>query len=132
LNTQQAVLVKANRGIVSENLNDAIVDAMQDLKAKKIIKLDLRKLHDAPTNYFIICEGDSTVQVRAISDSIYRKVKETMQTAPSHIEGGVQATWVVMDYFDTVVHVFHRETRLFYELEDLWSDGIETIYEDLN
>ena len=115
----------------AEQLNDIIVDAIQDIKGKKIVKIDLRKLHDAPTNYFIICEGDSNVQVRAITDSIYRKVKETYQTTPAHVEGGLQSTWVVMDYFDVVVHIFHRDTRSFYELENLWSDGNVTEYADL-
>jgi ribosome-associated protein len=129
LSTQEKIYQK--RAIPAEMLNDAIIDAIQDLKGKKLIKLDLRKIHDAPTDFFIICEGDSNVQVRAITDSIYRKVKESYQTTPSHIEGGLQSTWVVMDYFDTVVHVFHRDTRAFYELEDLWSDGVLTTYEDL-
>ena len=115
----------------AEQLNDAIVDAMQDIKGKKIVKIDLRKLHDAPTNYFIICEGDSNVQVRAITDSVFRKLKDLHQTTPSHIEGGTQSTWVVMDFFDIVVHVFHRDTRGFYELEDLWSDGKLTEYADI-
>jgi ribosome-associated protein len=119
------------QAVPAELLNDIIVDAIQDIKGKKIVKIDLRKLHDAPTNYFIICEGDSNVQVRAITDSIYRKVKDTYQTTPTHIEGGLQSTWVVMDYFDVVVHVFHRDTRSFYELEDLWSDGILVQYDDV-
>jgi ribosome-associated protein len=129
LSTLQAAI---NRQTVpAEMLNDVIVDAIQDIKGKKIIKIDLRKLHDAPTNYFIICEGESNVQVRAITDSIYRKLKEVYQTTPTHIEGGLQSTWVVMDYFDVVVHVFHKDTRSFYELEDLWSDGSMTEYMDI-
>jgi ribosome-associated protein len=130
LSTQQAVLQKKSVG--SEALNDTIVDAIQDIKGKKIIKLDLRKLYDAPTDFFIVCETESNVQARAITDSIYRKVKENLQITPSHIEGGLQSTWIVVDYFDTVVHVFQRETRAFYELEDLWSDGKATEYEDLD
>jgi ribosome-associated protein len=130
LSTQQAVLKKKSVG--SEALNDTIVDAIQDIKGKKIIKLDLRKLYDAPTDFFIVCETESNVQARAITDSIYRKVKENLQITPSHIEGGLQSTWIVVDYFDTVVHVFQRETRAFYELEDLWSDGKATEYEDLD
>jgi ribosome-associated protein len=129
LSTQQAFLKK--QAVAAAQLNDVIVDAIQDIKGKKIVKIDLRKLHDAPTDYFIICEGESNVQVRAITDSIYRKIKETFQTTPSHIEGGLQSTWVVMDYFDIVVHVFHRDTRNFYELEDLWSDGVLKQYDDL-
>ena len=129
MSTQTAVFKK--QAVASEQFNAVIIDAIQDIKGKKIIKIDLRKLHDAPTDYFIICEGDSNVQVRAITDSIYRKIKESFQTTPSHIEGGLQSTWVVMDFFDTVVHIFHRDTRSFYELEDLWSDGNVKLYEDL-
>jgi ribosome-associated protein len=130
LSTQQVTFKK--KVIPAEALNDLIVDAIQDIKGKKIVKIDLRKLHDAPTNFFMICEADSNVQVRAITDSIYRKLKEAHNVTPTHIEGGLQSTWVVMDYFDIVVHVFYRDTRRFYELEDLWSDGIFTEYEDLS
>ena len=130
MSTQQAVFKKNT--VTSTDLNDMIVDGMQDIKAKRIVKIDLRKLYDAPTDYFIICEAESNVQVRAITDSIYRKVKENLQITPSHIEGGLLSTWIVMDYFDTVVHVFLRETRAFYELEDLWSDGATTEYQDLD
>ena len=130
MSTQQVVFKKNT--ITSADLNDMIVDGMQDIKAKRIVKIDLRKLYDAPTDYFIICEAESNVQVRAITDSIYRKVKENLQITPSHIEGGLLSTWIVMDYFDTVVHVFLRETRAFYELEDLWSDGETSEYQDLD
>lgn len=129
MSTIQAAMM--TQAVPAEMLNDVIVDAIQDIKGKKIVKIDLRKLHDAPTNYFIICEGESNVQVRAITDSIYRKVKEVYQTTPTHIEGGLQSTWIVMDFFDTVVHVFYKDTRSFYELEDLWSDGALTEYVDI-
>lgn len=129
MSTIQAAMM--TQAMPAEMLNDVIVDAIQDIKGKKIVKIDLRKLHDAPTNYFIICEGESNVQVRAITDSIYRKVKEVYQTTPTHIEGGLQSTWIVMDFFDTVVHVFYKDTRSFYELEDLWSDGALTEYIDV-
>lgn len=130
MSTQQAVFKK--KSVTTDALNDTIVDAIQDIKGKRIIKIDLRKLYDAPTDYFIVCETESNVQARAVTDSIYRKVKENLQITPSHIEGGLQSTWIVMDYFDTVVHVFQRETRAFYELEDLWSDGKATEYADLD
>jgi ribosome-associated protein len=106
-----------------ENLNQAIIEGIRDKKGKNIIQLDLRKLGDAPADYFIICEGDSSTHVKAISDSIYKKVKDELGTAPTHTEGSSSATWVLMDYFNIVVHVFHPETRHFYELENLWSDA---------
>jgi ribosome-associated protein len=114
-----------------EELNNLIIDSIQDIKGKKIVKLDLRHLEDAPTDFFIICEGESNVQVKSISDNIYRRLKQEANSIPSHIEGQQTATWVLVDYFNTVVHVFHKESRAFYELEDLWGDAIFTEYEDL-
>ncbi|HRI60573.1 MAG TPA: ribosome silencing factor [Saprospiraceae bacterium] len=110
----------------SEQLNHLIVEGIRDKKGKNIVQLDLRKLGDAPADFFIICEGDSNTHVKAISDSIYKKVKEEMNTMPSHTEGSANAKWVLMDYFNTVVHVFYPETRQFYELENLWSDAEST------
>lgn len=110
----------------AEQLNQLIVEGIQDKKGKNIIQLDLRKLGDAPADFFIICEGDSNTHVKAISDSIYKKVKDEMDTMPSHTEGSSNAKWVLMDYFNTVVHVFYPETRQFYELENLWSDAETT------
>jgi ribosome-associated protein len=106
-----------------EQLNHLIVEGIRDKKGKKIVQLDLRKLGDAPADFFIICEGDSNTHVKAITDSIYKKVKEEMDTAPAHSEGSSNSRWILMDYFNTVVHVFHPETREFYELEHLWSDA---------
>jgi ribosome-associated protein len=114
-----------------ENLNHAIVEGIRDKKGKNIIQLDLRKLGDAPADFFIICEGDSNTHVKAISDSVYKKVKDDLQTAPTHTEGSNDAKWVLMDYFNTVVHVFYPETRHFYELENLWSDADVTEYGEI-
>ena len=88
-------------------------------------------LISAPADFFIICEGESTTQVKAISDNIYLRLKEEERISPSHIEGQRTAKWICMDYFSTVVHVFHKDSRTFYELEDLWSDAIFTEYENL-
>lgn len=115
-----------SRNTDSEQLNHFIIEGIRDKKGKNIIQLDLRKLGDAPADFFIICEGDSNTHVKAISDSIYKKVKEELLTMPSHTEGSTNAKWILMDYFNTVVHVFYPETRQFYELENLWSDAEAT------
>lgn len=114
-----------------EELNDLIIDSIRDIKGKNIIKLDLRQLDDAPTDFFIICEGDSTTQVKAIADNINLRLKREENTLASHIEGINSAAWVCMDYFNTVVHVFHPEKRSFYQLETLWSDAKLTEYASL-
>jgi ribosome-associated protein len=115
----------------SEQLNHLIVEGIRDKKGKNIVQLDLRKLGDAPADFFIICEGDSNTHVNAITDSIYKKVKEEMSTMPSHMEGSANAKWILMDYFNTVVHVFHPETRHFYEIESLWSDAESTEFAEV-
>lgn len=115
----------------TEELNELIIDSIQDIKGTNIVKLDLRQLEEAPTDFFIICEGNSNTQVKAISDHIHKRLKQESQATPSHIEGTSNALWICLDYFTTVVHVFYRETRLFYDLEDLWSDAKFTEYESL-
>lgn len=117
--------------VPTETLNDLIIDSIQDIKGKKIVKLDLRDLDDAPADYFIICEGDSNTQVRAIGDNIFGRVKKEGYTLPLHHEGQQHSMWVCLDYFTTVVHIFYKETRAFYELEELWSDATLTEYESL-
>jgi len=93
--------------------------------------LDLREIDEAPTDYFIICEGESTTQIKAISDNIHRRVKEELKIRPNHREGVTESKWILVDYFNTIVHVFYPETRQFYDLEDLWRDATFTTYEDL-
>lgn len=115
----------------SEELNDLIIDAIQDIKGKEIIKLDLRNISDAPTDFFIICQGDSTTQIRAISQNIDKRAKDELSTKAYHIEGIIGSKWVLVDYFTTIVHVFYPETREFYNLEDLWVDAIVTKYENV-
>jgi ribosome-associated protein len=108
--------------------NDLIIDAIQDIKGKNIVKIDLRRLKERPTDFFIICEGDSIVQVRAIAERIRTRVRDEAGRRPGHLEGGTNSVWILVDYFDVVVHVFHPEMRSFYQLERLWSDGDFTEY----
>lgn len=113
-----------------EGLNDLIVDCIQDIKGKRIIKLDLRELDDRPSDFFIICEGDSTVQVKSIAENVKKRVNAEMNIHPGHYEGQIGASWILVDYFNVVVHVFYHETREHYELEELWNDAKITEYED--
>jgi ribosome-associated protein len=114
-----------------ENFNDLIIDAIQDIKGQNIVKLDLRKLSDSPADYFIICEGESTTQVRSIAENVARRTKNELKISANHIEGLGSSIWVVVDYFDVVVHVFYKETRDFYDLEDLWSDAEFSEYQNI-
>lgn len=117
--------------LTTEEFNDLVVDSIQDIKGKNIVKLDLRQLEEAPCDFFIICEGDSNTQVKAIFNNIYKRVKQEAGLLPTHAEGQNNALWICLDYFDTVIHVFYREKRAFYQLEELWGDALFTEYETL-
>lgn len=106
-----------------------VVAAMQDKKAKEIISLDLSDIPTAVTRYFVICHGTSKTQVDAIYDNILEKVNNNCGIHPSHREGYENSEWILIDYFDVVVHVFLEETRNFYSLESLWADAKLTTYE---
>ncbi len=124
-------IIKSEQLVTEQELNDLIIDAIQDIKGKNIIKLDLSELHDAPTNTFVICEGESTTQVKAISENIKLRLKKELGEYPVNSEGQESSTWICIDYFNTVIHIFYPETRKFYELEELWSDARFTEYQDL-
>lgn len=112
-------------------LNELIIDSIQDIKGKNIIKLDLRNLDEAPSDFFIICEGDSSTQISAIAGNIHKRTKEEMGQRPTHREGLNSSTWVLVDYFNTIVHIFHSEAREFYSIEELWGDAEFTEYQNL-
>lgn len=90
-----------------------------------MVTLDLRKIKDAPSDYFIITHGDSNTQVRAIYDHVIEKVREN-KILPYRTESGRGAEWMIIDFVDVTVHVFYREKREFYALEELWSDARRT------
>ena len=98
-----------------------VVKAALDKKATNVVVLDLRKT-PAFTDFFVLCSGQNVRQVKAIADA----VEESMRAAkvrPAHIEGYDRAEWVLMDYFNFIVHVFAPQTREFYSLERLWADA---------
>jgi ribosome-associated protein len=96
---------------------------MQDRKALEIAVLDLRHIQNAIADYFIICSGNSDTQVDAISESIEAEVYKTTRLHAWHKEGRENREWVLLDYADIVCHVFKKEKRRFYGLEDLWGDA---------
>jgi len=101
-------------------LQRLIVDAVDDKKAFDIVLLDLRNRTDI-TDYFMICSGNSRMQVQAISDSILEKTRG----APYKVlvtEGYANGNWVIMDLSDIIVHIFQKDTRQQYDLERLWGD----------
>ena len=99
------------------------VDAALGKKAVDVVAMDLRGL-SGEVDYFVVCSGESDIQMRAIVDGIAQAIKEQTGERPSHREGRPgQNRWIVLDYFDLAVHVFDAEARAHYDLERLWGDA---------
>ncbi|MEO6166318.1 MAG: ribosome silencing factor [Chitinophagales bacterium] len=101
-----------------------IILAIQEKKGENIVSIDLRNIADAVCNYFIVCDATSTTQVKAIAENIMQQTEEVLREKPWHHEGTRIAEWILLDYVDVVVHVFLTPHRKFYQLEELWSDGV--------
>lgn len=100
-----------------------IIKAIQEKKGENIISLDLRKIPEAVSDYFVICEAASTTQVRAIADFIEEAIKKELGENPYKHEGYTALHWVLIDYVNIVVHIMLKDTRKFYKLEEMWSDA---------
>ena len=94
------------------------IAAAEDKKAVDVVLLDLRKAAGF-ADYFLICSGTNPRQIRAIADGIIEALA-AQNSKPAHVEGYGQSEWILLDYFDFIVHIFAPETRLFYGLERLW------------
>ena len=107
-----------------------IADAMLEKKGQEVVSLDLRPIGTAISDYFIVCNADSTPAVVAIADNIEERMLEKCKRKVVRTQGKENAFWVIMDYGDIVVHIFQTAYRSFYRLEDLWADAERTVYED--
>ncbi len=109
-----------------------ITEGIQEKKGKRIVIADLTHINDTICNYFVICEGDSSLQVSAIKDSIKDFTTKKNQFRPLAIDGENNAEWIAMDYADVIVHIFLPEKREFYNLEHLWADAKLTNIPDID
>lgn len=107
----------------NSKLFKTILRAIQEKKGEHIVSLDLRKIPEAVSDFFIICEATSTTQVKAIAEHVEHLVKEECGENPYRHEGKNALQWVLVDYVNVVVHIFQPETRKFYRLEEMWSDA---------
>ena len=122
---------KSVKGVKTEQLIDAIVEGIQRKKGIDIVKIDLTKINHTECKYFIICHGNSNTQVDAISHSVEDTVIELLNEKVWHTDGYQNSIWVLLDYADIMVHVFQKEARKLYDLENLWADAhVEYIKED--
>lgn len=107
---------------------DLVVKTAQDKKGKDILLLDLRKIPNSISDFFVICHGTNRVQVEAIMKAIEEAVFKKAGIHAWHKEGVQNAEWILLDYVDVVVHIFQQNQRIFYHLEDLWGDAKITKY----
>ena len=109
---------------------DTIAEAMLEKKAENVCALDLKKIGTAITDWFVICNADSTTQVAAIADNIEERKKKKCGRKVARMQGKENGFWVILDYLNIVVHIFQTEYRNFYRLEDLWADAERKEYKD--
>jgi len=121
----------ANQPNGVDKLAEITTHGLLEKKAHNIVKIDLRELTSSVTDIMLICHGDSDRQVTAIADSVVDEVKKALGENPFSKEGYQMGEWVLIDYVNVVVHVFKRDIREYYSIEDLWADGkTQVITED--
>lgn len=114
------------------SLRPMIIEGIQERKGRAIAVVDLSEIESAPVSEFIICQGNSSQQVAAIADSVRDYLLDNYGIKPYNYDGYRNAQWIVIDYGNTLVHVFTRETRQLYNLEELWADAPITEIPDLD
>ncbi|MBQ6046385.1 MAG: ribosome silencing factor [Bacteroidales bacterium] len=97
--------------------------AIDEKKGENVVLLDLREITTAPAQWFVIASGNVPSHVSALADAVYEVVKKATGEMPKKVEGYDNAEWVLLDYFDVVVHVFQKDKREYYRLDELWADG---------
>jgi ribosome-associated protein len=117
---------ESGTGLLLENVAKGIFDK----NGHDVLKIDLRKLENRITDFFVICHGSSVTQVDSLCDSVEDAVRLGTGEKPWHVEGLDNCFWVLMDYGDVVVHIFLEEYRHFYSLESLWADALVEAMED--
>ena len=115
---------------MEKNVLKVITDAMLEKKGQQVVSLDLSSIGTAISDYFVVCNADSTTAVAAIADNIIVRLEEKCGRKVLRMQGLENDFWIILDYGDIVVHVFLTQYREFYRLEDLWADAERVEYTD--
>jgi ribosome-associated protein len=107
----------------SDVLVKIIIESIKQHKGKEVVSLDLRKIKTAVCDFFIICHGTSSTHIASINENVRKDISKQMREKPWQTEGEFNKEWILMDYFNVVVHIFNKEKRDFYKLENLWADA---------
>ena len=116
-------MIKTKKAPTGEEIASTIVEGILEKKGKDVRRLDLRNLENAMAEYMVICHGDSDRQVAAIADSVEEFMFKTHHEKPSLTEGKSEGEWILIDFFNVIVHIFKAEKRAFYGVEELWGDA---------
>ena len=114
---------KKTVGRKSDVLVKIIIESIKQHKGKEVVSLDLRGIETAVCDFFIICHGTSNTHIASITENVRKDISKQMREKPWHTEGEANKEWILMDYFNVVVHIFNKEKRNFYKLENLWADA---------
>ena len=108
----------------NSKLFKTIIHAIQEKKGERIVSLNLKKIPEAVTDFFIICEAGNPIQLKAIADSVEEEVKKKCGENPYKHEGRQGEQWILIDYVNVVVHIMLDAPRKFYKLEEMWNDAL--------
>lgn len=128
---QPPAKAKVGRRATEQKLPDSVMTAVRaalDKKAEDVVVLDLRKAGGF-TDHFVICTGGNPRQITAIADAVRETLRKEQQEKPALAEGVDKSEWILLDYFNFVVHIFSRECRAFYGLERLWGNAQRHVFE---
>lgn len=115
----------------TERLLKTIIEGIQEKKGSRIVVADLKDIEGSIAQYFVVCQGNSPMQVEAIAESVGDYAREKDGEKPAHVVGLENALWVALDYTDIMVHIFVPDMREYYDLENLWQDAKLTEIPDL-
>lgn len=117
-----------NEDALIKKILDKAVESIKEKKGENIVSLKFAPEQSSICDYFLICEASNIKQAQAISDYLQRNLRTEVAARASHVEGYDSANWILLDYFDIIIHIFLTESRDFYGLEKLWADAEITKY----
>lgn len=112
-------------------LTEIATKGIQDKKGRGITIIDLKEIEGSLFDYYVVCTGNSPSHIDSITDAVEREIKLSTGINPKRIEGLQNCQWVLLDYFDVIIHVMLEETRDFYKIEQMWKDAPQTHIEDI-
>lgn len=121
---------RKNKELSSKELSELVAKGMSEKKGLDIVILDLRKVKNSITDFFVICSGNSDTQVDALANSVEDEVYKISKIDPWQKEGKANGEWILIDYVDVVAHIFIKDRRKHYDLEELWGDAEVIHYEE--